>query len=164
MGERLITNVRRATFEKFMDMHVGFFDSPLHIPSILVSRLSIDARRIRDLLDRLEPIAENYFLVAAALLVCYSPAGDWRLSTLALVMSPFCLVSVYLQNVYVFSLSEAIDAELLTYLRNLRCSLFDEYLVVNCDAYPCFVKLELNLVVKKGLKRDKVCAGKRYEP
>lgn len=59
---------------------------------------------------------------------------------------------------------EAIDAELLTYLRNLRCSLFDEYLVVNCDAYPCFVKLELNLVVKKGLKRDKVCVGKRCEP
>ena len=111
-GERLITNIRRETFEKFMGMHAGFFDNPLHIPAILVSRLSIDARRIRDLVDRLGPIAENYFLVAATPLLCYSPAGDWRLSTLALVMSPFCLVPVYLQYIFVFSITEEIDAEL----------------------------------------------------
>ena len=58
---------------------------------------------------------------------------------------------------------EAIDAELLTYLRSLPCSLFDEFLVVNCDAYPCFVKLELNLVVKKGLKKWEVRFLERCE-
>ena len=112
LGERLIGNIRTETFGKLMNMDAGFYDSPLHIPSILVSRLSIDGRRIRDLIDRLGTISENYILVAATLVLCFSPLGDWRLATIAVLLSPFCIFTVYMQNNFLFRITEQVDSEL----------------------------------------------------
>ena len=111
-GERLIANVRRETFAKYLSMHVGFFDSPLHIPAVIVSRLSIDARRVRDLMDRVATISENYILVVATLVLCLSPVGDWRLTLIALVVSPFCFGAVYMQFNFLTRITEQVDAEL----------------------------------------------------
>ena len=77
-----------------------------------MSRLSIDARRIRDLVDRLDFISENYFLVTATLAMCFSPLGDWRLSALAVLLSPFCIVTVYMQNDFLVRITEQVDSEL----------------------------------------------------
>ena len=112
VGERLIANIRTETFQKYLSMDVGFFDSPLHISSILVSRLSIDARRVFDMIDRLGNIVENYVLIAATLALCFSPLGDWRLSTLAVLLSPFCIFTVYMQNNFLFRITEQVDSEL----------------------------------------------------
>ena len=112
LGERLIGNIRTETFGKLMNMDAGFYDSPLHIPSILVSRLSIDGRRIRDLIDRLGTISENYILVAASLALCFSPLGDWRLSVISILLSPFCVITIYLQNNFLFQITEQVDTEL----------------------------------------------------
>ena len=112
VGERLIGNIRTETFQKYLSMDMGFFDSPLHIPSILVSRLSIDARRIRDLVDRLATISENYILVAATLVLCFSPLGDWRLAAIAVLLSPFCIFTMYMQNNFLFRITEQVDTEL----------------------------------------------------
>ena len=111
-GERLIANVRRETFAKYLSMHVGFFDSPLHIPAVIVSRLSIDARRVRDLMDRVATISENYILVVATLVLCLSPVGDWRLTLIALAVSPFCFGAVYMQFNFLTRITEQVDAEL----------------------------------------------------
>ena len=112
VGERLIGNIRTETFQKYLSMDMSFYDSPLHIPSILVSRLSIDARRIRDLIDRLATISENYILVAATLVMCFSPLGDWRLATIAVLLSPFCIFTMYMQNNFLFRITEQVDTEL----------------------------------------------------
>ena len=49
VGERLIKQLRLDTFSKYLSMQISFFDEPNHLPSILTSRLSIDGRRLRDL-------------------------------------------------------------------------------------------------------------------
>ena len=77
-----------------------------------MSRLSIDGRRIRDLIDRLGTISENYILVAASLALCFSPLGDWRLSVVSILLSPFCVITIYLQNNYLFRITELVDTEL----------------------------------------------------
>ena len=119
VGERLIGNIRTETFQKYLSMDVGFFDSPLHIPSILVSRLSIDARRIRDLVDRLATISENYILVAATLGLCFSPLGHWRLAAIAVLLSPFCIFTMYMQNNFLFRITEQVDSELVKHSGDL---------------------------------------------
>ena len=79
----------------------------------------IDGRCIRDVIDRMSPVMENYLLVILCLFLCFEPAGNWKLGI---------LISLeYLPNRIVFRVTEMIDndlilrlGELTDYLRNIH--------------------------------------------
>ena len=48
------------------------------------------------------------------------------------------------------------DAELVRCLKSLNCTVFDDYMIVNCDAYPCFIRVDVTLMLQKSLKKTKV--------
>ena len=93
-------------------MNVSFFEEPKHKPSILTSRLSVDGRRLRDFIDISGKLVENTLIIIACLIICYSPLGEWRLSTLAIVISPLVLCIAYLQFVIASNIHERIDSAL----------------------------------------------------
>ena len=90
-------------------MQISFFDEPNHLPSILTSRLSIDGRRLRDLVDQSGTIVENTLIVIVCIVMCFSPLGEWRLSLLAFIISPLVLSAEYLQYMVVSNMTERID-------------------------------------------------------
>ena len=81
--------------------------------------MSIDGRRIRDVIDRVFSLLHNYLLVIKFLFLCFEPAGNWKLGI---------LISLeYLTNRIVFRVTEMIDndltlrlGELTDYLRNIH--------------------------------------------
>ena len=109
VGERLIKQLRLDTFSKYLSMQISFFDEPNHLPSILTSRLSIDGRRLRDLVDQSGIIVENTLIVIICMAMCFSPLGEWRLSLLAFIISPLVLSAEYLQFMVVSNMTERID-------------------------------------------------------
>ena len=112
VGEQMIMNIRGETYKKYIYMPMEFFDDPKHMPSILTSRLSIDGRRVRDLVDRMGPIFENYLVVIISLVVCFTPVGNWKLTLVAVCMSPFLLTVEYMQWMIMAKVSDQIDKEL----------------------------------------------------
>jgi len=81
--------------------------------------LSIDGRRIRDVIDRVFSLLHNYLLVIKFLFLFFGSAGNWKLGI---------LISLeYLTNRIVFRVTEMIDndltlrlGELTDYLRNIH--------------------------------------------
>ncbi|KAK8817605.1 hypothetical protein WA538_004324 [Blastocystis sp. DL] len=124
VGEDIIVSVRTQCFQKLLNSPIAFFDEPKHLPSILTSRLSIDGRRIRDVIDRLSPVLENSLLVIMCLFLCFGPAGNWKLGLLAVILSPFLVSVEYLQNMIVFRVTEKIDNDL-----TLRSGELTDYLL-----------------------------------
>ena len=81
--------------------------------------MSIDGRRIRDVIDRVSAEMENYLLVIKFLFLCFGSAGNWKLGILIRLE--------YLPNRIVFRVTEMIDndltlrlGELTDYLRNIH--------------------------------------------
>ena len=81
--------------------------------------MSIDGRRIRDVIGRVSAEMENYLLVIKFLFLCFEPTANWKLGI---------LISLeYLPNRIVFRVTEMIDndiilrlGELTDYLRNIH--------------------------------------------
>ena len=81
--------------------------------------MSIDGRRIRDVIDRVSSLLHNYLLVIKFLFLCFEPAAYWKLGI---------LISLeYLPNRIVFRVTDKIDndiilrlGELTDYLRNIH--------------------------------------------
>ena len=81
--------------------------------------MSIDGRRIRDVIDRVSAEMENYLLVIKFLFLCFELAANWKQGI---------LISLeYLPNRIVFRVTEMIDndiilrlGELTDYLRNIH--------------------------------------------
>ena len=113
VGEDIIINIRSQCFQKLIQSPAAFFDDPRHLPAVLTSRLSIDGRRIRDIIDRLSPLIENFFLAVLCLILCFGPTGNWKLAILAIILSPLLVVVEYLQNMIVFHVTETIDNDLI---------------------------------------------------
>ncbi|KNB41207.1 ABC transporter, partial [Blastocystis sp. subtype 4] len=90
VGERLIKQLRLDTFSKYLS-------------------LSIDGRRLRDLVDQSGTIVENTLIVIVCIVMCFSPLGEWRLSLLAFIISPLVLSAEYLQFMVVSNMTERID-------------------------------------------------------
>ena len=109
VGERLIKQLRMEVFSRYLTMPMSFFDDPKHLPSFLTSRLSVDGRRLRDLIDRSGMMVENFMVVIICLAMCFSPMGDWRLTLVAIVLSPLVLCCEYFQYMAVAKTTEKID-------------------------------------------------------
>ena len=112
VGEEIIVNIRSQCFQKLIQSPAAFFDDPRHLPSVLISRLSIDGRRIRDIIDRISPLIENCLLALFCLVLCFGPTGNWKLAIIAIILSPLLVVVEYFQNMIVFRVTETIDNEL----------------------------------------------------
>ena len=81
--------------------------------------MSIDGRHIRDVIDRMSPVMENYLLVIKFLFLCFELAANWKQGILIRLE--------YLPNRIVFRVTEMIDndltlrlGELTDYLRNIH--------------------------------------------
>ena len=81
--------------------------------------MSIDGRRIRDVIDRVSAEMENYLLVIKFLFLCFELAANWKLGILIRLE--------YIPNRIVFRVTEMIDndltlrlGELTDYLRNIH--------------------------------------------
>ena len=81
--------------------------------------MSIDGRRIRDVIDRVSSLLHNYLLVIKFLFLCFEPAANWKLGILIRLE--------YIPNRIVFRVTEMIDndltlrlGELTDYLRNIH--------------------------------------------
>lgn len=92
VSERLIKQLRMEVFGRYLSMPMPFFDDPKHLPTILTSRLSVDGRHLRDLIDRSGFIVENFMIVIICLALCIV-MGDWRLTLIAIIASPLALCS-----------------------------------------------------------------------
>ena len=81
--------------------------------------MSIDGRRIRDVIDRVSSLLHNYLLVIKFLFLCFELAANWKQGI---------LISLeYLPNRIVFRVTEMIDNDLILrldeltdYLRNIH--------------------------------------------
>ena len=72
----------------------------------------MDCRRIRDIIDYISPIVENTILGAGAILLIFSPFGNWILAIVAIVLSPTLFSSEYFMFMIVVKISEEIDDQL----------------------------------------------------
>ena len=166
VGEDLIANLRTRCFRKLVYSPIAFFDDPDHLSSTLSSRLSIDCRRIRDLIDRVYPMIENVFFAIAGLVLCFSPTGNWRLSVIAIALSPFLVAVEYLQWRIISRITERVDkllaqrsGELTDYLLNihtihaynLQSTLFAELRTRIADADRLTDKRTLRSAIGQGL-------------
>ena len=112
VGEDLIVSIRSKAFSKLIHSPVPFFDEPRHLPAVLTSRLGIDCRRLRDIIDYVSPIIENSLLVIGCLLLCFGPTGNWKLAIPAIILSPFLIAVEYLQALITSIITEKIDNDL----------------------------------------------------
>ena len=111
LGERLIKQLRVEVFGRYLSMPMSFFDDPKHLPSILTSRLSVDSRRLRDLVEQSSIIVENFMVLIICLVMCFT-MGDWRLTLIAVVASPLALCCEYFQFHAVSKTTAKIDDDL----------------------------------------------------
>ena len=111
VSERLIKQLRMEVFSRYLSMPMSFFDDPKHLPTILTSRLSVDGRHLRDLIDRSGFIVENFMIVIICLALCIV-MGDWRLTLIAIIASPLALCSDYFQFHTVSKTTAKIDNDL----------------------------------------------------
>ena len=81
--------------------------------------MSIDGRRIRDVIGRVSSLLHNYLLVIKFLFLCFELAANWKLGILIRLE--------YIPNRIVFRVTEMIDndltlrlGELTDYLRNIH--------------------------------------------
>ena len=111
LGEQLVKQLRMEVFSRYLSMPMSFFDDPKHLPTILTSRLSVDGRHLRDLIDRSGFIVENFMIVIICLALCIV-MGDWRLTLIAIIASPLALCSEYFQFHTVSKTTAKIDDDL----------------------------------------------------
>ena len=112
LGEQLVKQLRMEVFGRYLSMPMSFFDEPKHLPTILTSRLSVDARRIRDLIDQSGVIIENFMVAVICLVLCFSPLGDWRLTLIAIIVFPLVLFTEYFQFKVISKTTARIDDDL----------------------------------------------------
>ena len=112
LGEQLVKQLRMEVFGRYLSMPMSFFDEPKHLPTILTSRLSVDARRIRDLIDQSGVIIENFMVAVICLVLCFSPLGDWRLTLIAIIVFPLVLFTEYFQFKVISKTTTRIDDDL----------------------------------------------------
>ncbi|XWS18785.1 hypothetical protein CRYUN_Cryun32bG0074500 [Craigia yunnanensis] len=94
-GTKLTIRVRDLLFRSILKQEPGWFDFEDHSPGILVSRLSIDCRSFRSFLgDRYSVLLMGMSSAAVGLGISFFL--QWRLTLLAVALTPFTLGASYL--------------------------------------------------------------------
>ncbi|XP_077251466.1 ABC transporter B family member 4-like [Tasmannia lanceolata] len=95
-GGRLIKRIRSKSFEKVVNMEVGWFDDSENSSGAIGARLSADAATVRSLVgDTLALIVQNTASLVAGLVIAFS--ASWQLAFIVLAMGPLLGISGWVQ-------------------------------------------------------------------
>ena len=97
IGSQLCCSMRKIIINKYLKLHMGYFDKDENAPGALLSKLSIDTTQLVPLVltifgDAIQTIA--VFIVGLVL----SFMHDWRLTLMALCFLPFTVACHIMQN------------------------------------------------------------------
>lgn len=107
-GTKLTTRLRNLLFRSILRQEPGWFDFEENSTGVLVSRLSIDCLSFRAVLgDRLSVLIMGFGSAAVGLSISF--VLDWRLTLLAMGLTPFTLGASYLS--LIINLGGKIDNE-----------------------------------------------------
>lgn len=95
-GSKLIRRIRQRTFEKVVNMEVGWFDEAENSSGAIGARLSADATMVRGLVgDALALAVQNMATIVAALVIAF--IASWELSLIVLALIPLMGLNGWLQ-------------------------------------------------------------------
>ncbi|EDK31467.1 multidrug resistance protein-like transporter family ABC domain protein (macronuclear) [Tetrahymena thermophila SB210] len=108
VGEGLTLRVRQDVYKKMLRMPAGWFDRPENNPGSLSARLSVDAHLINSLTSNVVSIQiQNFSALATGLISAFT--NSWRVSLIALAVSPIMIIAGQLQAKFVQGFSESTD-------------------------------------------------------
>jgi ATP-binding cassette, subfamily B (MDR/TAP), member 1 len=92
IGEILSSKLRKAIFEKYLRLHLGYFDKNENSPGALLTKLSIDTTLLNGIVLTTIGVSVQSF-VCFALGIALGFSYDWRLSLINLAFYPFIITS-----------------------------------------------------------------------
>nr|KYP71725.1 ABC transporter B family member 5 [Cajanus cajan] len=109
-GSKLIRRIRLISFEKVINMEVGWFDEPEHSSGAIGARLSADAASVRALVgDALGLLVQNIATALTGLIIAF--VASWQLSFILLALVPLIGMNGYIQMKFMKGTSE--DAKMM---------------------------------------------------
>ncbi|VAH14058.1 unnamed protein product [Triticum turgidum subsp. durum] len=99
-GCKLIRRIRLMTFEKVVNMEIGWFDDPHNSSGSIGSRLSSDAAKVRGLVgDTLQLVVQNSATLVAGLVIAF--VSNWELSLIILALIPLIGLNGWIQMKFI---------------------------------------------------------------
>ena len=92
IGEILSRKLRNLVYDKYLRLHLGFFDESYNTPGALLTKLSTDTTRINGIAITVVGIYLQTF-VTLVLGVTLGFVYEWRLSIVCLIFVPFILLT-----------------------------------------------------------------------
>lgn len=97
--ETYCQTLRSFIFEKFLKIHISYFDIEENNPGALISRIAQDLHNINDILFFLiEELLKSSVLLLLGLGISFT--YDWRLTLIGIGMFPIIIFSLYIQVKY----------------------------------------------------------------
>ena len=97
IGSYLTSQMRKLVINKYLNMHMGFYDLEENAPGALLARLSIDTTQLHVvILMIIGDIVATFGCVATGFII--GLIKDYRLMLIALCFMPFIIVSTVLSN------------------------------------------------------------------
>lgn len=95
-GSQLIRRIRVLTFEKVLQMEIGWFDDSMNMSGAIGTRLSVEAATLKRLVgDALAQIVQNAATLVAGLAIAFS--ASWQLSLIILALIPLIGLNGWIQ-------------------------------------------------------------------
>jgi ABC-type multidrug transport system fused ATPase/permease subunit len=97
IGEILASKLRKSIFEKYLRLHLGYFDKNENAPGALLTKLSIDTTLLNGIVLTTVGVSVQSF-VCFSLGVILGFVYDWRLALICLAFFPFIIISGVVQQ------------------------------------------------------------------
>ncbi|KAL3815059.1 hypothetical protein ACJIZ3_016327 [Penstemon smallii] len=96
-GNKLIRRVRLMSFDKVVNMEVGWFDKPENSSGVIGARLSTDAATVRGLVG--DALAQRVYEASSAVVgLAIAFEASWQLALIILAMLPLLGFNAYIQG------------------------------------------------------------------
>ncbi|KAK8803666.1 hypothetical protein WA158_001360 [Blastocystis sp. Blastoise] len=127
-GERMVANIKESAFNSIIHHEAAYFDYKQNQPSIISTKIAVDARRVRDVIvDKVGILVENVSLVVISLIIIFFT--DWLYGICAVIFTPLVLVVEYASFMMVYKITLIIDKKLQQDSATLTDYLFNIYTV-----------------------------------
>ena len=95
-GSKLIRRIRLLTFEKVIQMEIGWFDDFMNLSGAIGARLSVEAAAVRSLVgDALAQVVQNAATLITGLIIAFD--ASWQLSLIILALIPLIGLNGWIQ-------------------------------------------------------------------
>ena len=96
IGELLTMKLRKLTFEKYLRMHLGYYDNPENTPGAFTTKLASDTTKINGIALSMVGISVQT-IVTLIVGVTFAFVYDWRLALITMAIMPLIVVTAALQ-------------------------------------------------------------------